>query len=618
MQPLPSRVQRAVTTLAALLAIAASAPIARALPPESDRWLERRSQHFTFFGNGGEKPTVAIATYFETLRAAFAALVPSVPLRTAPMDVYVFRDPASLGPYAAVRQGGDPTHPAGYYRSAEYVKLCAITAGDDRVSLEAAVRAYLTDVSATTFPSAPPWVQAGLAELYAGLSAVDGKIEIGRPVPPFVLLLRRNPPIPVSKLFTMTKPTRNDGIIGAPSVFEAESWALMHYLLIGEPELRPKALRFLQALAQGAPARAAFDDAFGATAVGELDAALRTYVARDSMAFFALPTSSIRVTAPGDPVPLSRRDVLYRLGWLLANIDESNASEAETHFRAALAIDPAHGPSLAGLGWIRSRAKKFNEAAPFFAQALAAGADDPMIATMAGRNLLAQYGAERGTFEAPKALSESVAGARALLERAVAACPSCAEAHAALGATYLYDPGDVAPGIAEIDTALTLAPPRADPLLNLVSLHARRGDRAKAQAVVDGPIVALDDPVALSSARERLAFSDLAAINAKIAAGDLDGALAILTAARDAATTPRLRAQFESEIARIAPVALKNQQVARFNEAVNLANAGDWNGAGALCDALLKETLDDQLRPRIEDLRARATAASAPKVKKPK
>jgi len=35
------------------------------------------------------------------------------------------------------------------------------------------------------------------------------------------------------------------GLIGAPSVFDAESWALMHHLLIGNQDARPKTLAFL-------------------------------------------------------------------------------------------------------------------------------------------------------------------------------------------------------------------------------------------------------------------------------------------------------------------------------------------------------------------------------------
>ncbi len=310
---------------------------------------------------------------------------------------------------------------------------------------------------------------------------------------------------------------------------------------------------------------------------------------------------------------MSRRDTLYRLGWLLANIDEANAPQAEAHFRAALAIDPAHGASEAGLGWIRSRAKQYDEAIPFFDRALTDGAVDPVSLTMAGRNLLAQYGAKRGTFEAPKEIPESVSRARALFQRAIAACPKCSEPHAAMGATYLYDSGPPAPGIAELEIALSLAPARSDPLLNLVSLYARSGDRARGQAIIDGPIDALGDVAVTASARERLAFADLAAINAKIAAGDLDGALMLLSSARDSAATPRLKAQFESEIARITPVAAKNRHVAKFNDAVALANVGNWKAAGVACDELLAEPLDEALKPRVEDLKQRAVAATAKK-----
>jgi tetratricopeptide (TPR) repeat protein len=600
-----------VVLAAAVLSIAA--PPTAALPPESDAWHVRKSEHFTVLGDGDEKSTLKTAEFFEIRRAAFGMLVPNVPLRTAPMDIYVFKTPAALVPYSLLKTGVDPTKPTGYYRSAEYVKLTAVMANQEAGSLEVAVGGYLSDVAQTTYPTAPPWVQSGLAQIYSGLIANGEEFDIGRLIRSHVILLRRDPGVPFQNLFAMTKPVPPPGLIGAPSVFDAESWALMHYLLIGSQEARPKTLAFLAALAENKPARQAFDAAYGPEFASTLDATLAAYVARESLPFVALPKNILRIQPCGDAAPMSRRDTLHRLGWLLVNIDEANAPQAEAHFRAALAIDPAHGASEAGLGWLRSRAKQYDEAIPFFDRALADGADDPVTLTMAGRNLLAQYGAKRATFEAPKEIPESVARARAMFRRAIVACPKCGEPRAALGATYLYDPGPSAPGIAELEIALSLAPARSDPLLNLVSLYARSGDRARGQAIIDGPINALGDAAVTASARERLAFADLAAINTKIAMGDLDGALTLLNSARDSAATPRLKAQFESEIARITPVAANNRHVAKFNDAVALANAGNWKAAGMACDELLAEPLDEALKPRVEDLRRRAVAATAKK-----
>jgi shikimate kinase len=56
---------------------------------------------------------------------------------------------------------------------------------------------------------------------------------------------------------------------------------------------------------------------------------------------------------------------------------------------------------------------------------------------------------------------------------------------------------------------------------------------------------------------------------------------------------------------RIETFAVRNRQLARFNEAVTLANQGDWKRAMTLCDALLVESLDDELRSRVQELRAR-------------
>lgn len=295
-----------------------------------------------------------------------------------------------------------------------------------------------------------------------------------------------------------------------------------------------------------------------------------------------------------------------RLGSLLGSLDPDRAGAAEAHLRAALAIDPGCAPALAGIAWLRSRDGKFEEAARLYDDAIAKGDEDPLLPLLAARNLLAGDRASRGAFETSATLPEAVARARALLETYVAAHPSDAEALGTLGATYIPDPGEVAPGIAALESSMRLQTPRADVLLNLLTLYGRKGEREKAEALIAGPITELDEPKTLQVARERLAFADFAVVNGKLAGGDLDGALEVLRAARERAASDAVRARIDSEIARIEPVAKKNRLVAQYNDAVAKFNKGDRKGAAELLDAILASGPDEEMRGLAEELLKKA------------
>lgn len=601
MDRFPWHPSRAPCLIAALVALFLSIVDAFALPSAQDRWQELRSSHFTFFGDANSKTLRAFAARFESLFASLAVLMPGVELRSpGPTDVFVFRDLDSMRPYSKVRAEVDTTHPAGYFRFTPYGDALVVAATEEPGDLEIVFRAYLAHVVRSTFPKAPSWIETGMSETFASLTVTPKRVEIGRPIVAHVALLRSAETIPVRELFAMKRRVEGD-LTAAAADFRAESWAVVHYFLVSDDALRPKMVKYLELLARGTPAASAFDQSLGPT-TGDLDVALREYVRRPSLAYLTVPLDKLALKTVGEPRPMERKETLYRLGRLLTSLDDSNRPEAEAHFRAALAIDPAHGPSQAGLAWLLSMAKQFDEAAALFESASAHGGEDALTLLFAARNLLAQAAASRGAFDAPKPVPEGIARARRLLERTLELDGHNLEARVSLGATYVYDPGEVSAGIKALDDALALIPPRADILLDLVSLCVRKGDRAKAQAVVDGPLAELGDPETLVAAQERLAFADLAEINAKIAAGDLYGALEILKRSRDTAPTPRLRARFEAEIARVEPVAARNRQVARYNAAVKLVNADDRKGAKAILDALLAEGPDAELRGLVEEL----------------
>jgi len=96
--------------------------------------------------------------------------------------------------------------------------------------------------------------------------------------------------------------------------------------------------------------RAAFQKVFGSDPSG-LERELRNYV-RSYTFHYTRAAIQPEANLAMEVRPMAWPDVLFRLGDLLANVDDEHRAAAEEHFRAALAARPDYGPALGGLGYL--------------------------------------------------------------------------------------------------------------------------------------------------------------------------------------------------------------------------------------------------------------------------
>src|SRR5206468_5894603 len=127
----------------------------------------------------------------------------------------------------------------------------------------------------------PPWVDEGLAELYATFEERNGGTSalLGAPDLRHVALLRGSTLMSLRELMAVdhSSPVYNEG--NRRSVFYAESWALMHYLVLGNRTRTPQLGIYLEKLKGGAPPEQAFRDAFGDD-IAALERELNEYIRR--------------------------------------------------------------------------------------------------------------------------------------------------------------------------------------------------------------------------------------------------------------------------------------------------------------------------------------------------
>ncbi len=128
------------------------------------------------------------------------------------------------------------------------------------------------------FDSLPVWLNEGLAEFW-GNTIIDGdRVYEGHYVPYHLQTLRQRSPLSLAALFAVKHGSPEYSEQNRATIFYAQSWALVHYLVLGSDERRGQVNRFAALIQAGRPAKEAAQEAFGD--IGTLDKELRSYVQR--------------------------------------------------------------------------------------------------------------------------------------------------------------------------------------------------------------------------------------------------------------------------------------------------------------------------------------------------
>jgi tetratricopeptide (TPR) repeat protein len=467
------------------------------LPSERDTWQRGTSAHFTYYTNADERRVRDLAANLERLvdllssrKGAKASPVPTA--------VYVFRDDKSFQHYKR-NPDGSVKSLAGFFVQDDLSNFVAMDASTStpRVILHE----YLHQFSAYNFPALPLWLDEGLAEFYSTFSTSDKGAQVGRPVHEHVLWLRANKLIPLPRLFAVAHDDPEYNEENKQGVFYAESWALVHLLLLGDQAKHGTQLTdFIDHLNQGQSpkdALAVLED------VGALQKELESYVRRNAFTFRneAFEDGDLAVGVAFQP--LSREDTLFRLGDLLLHTSELPADAAD-HFRAALAVAPNHGGALGGLALIEANAGRWPQAVAGFERAVAATPEDPELRLRLAQALHQAEFQER-TRTAGGETPPRLLLAREHAAKAVALRPDTFDSQFLLGLTYAFQSKDVEPGIAALERAHALAPGRSDVLLALAGLQMTARRLEDAEGSLEEVARSASEPVLVARAREGLA-----------------------------------------------------------------------------------------------------------------
>ena len=294
-----------------------------------------------------------MARQFERFRAALHELWPWARIDPgSPITVYAARNEASLRRLLPAFWEGRGARPAGVFlagRGRSYVALrtdVPVPRPGQGNPFHVPYHEYVHLVLDLNFAGLPAWLHEGLAEFLGATVIREDVIELGTPIPSHLFLLRERKLLPTADLFRIERFSADYSEGDRATVFYAQSWALVHYLMQDERAGQGRRIsEYLRLRAAGVDDPDATRRALGDP--GGLHRAVEGYVRGLS---FAVRRLSVPPDAAGEPSKareLGASEVLTARAALLLVADRRD--EARALFEKALELDPGDAAAREGL-----------------------------------------------------------------------------------------------------------------------------------------------------------------------------------------------------------------------------------------------------------------------------
>ena len=269
-----------------LAAFAIGLSVCGAVAAADKPWIEVKSQHFTVLSNAGDKQARRIAWQLEQVRATFQALWPSAKLQSGkPFVAFAVKDEATmkqLVPEYWERKGG--IRPAGMFVSGSdrhYIATRVDISEPDQARVNpyyGVYQGYVTKLlDATAGFRMPLWLYRGMMQLLGNTVVQSNEVLIGALIPWHFETLRQRSRLPLRTLFAVDRRSPEYLDEGRRPVFDAESWALCHYLMFGNNGANAQRFSvFMNMLAERNDLETAMKEAYGG--VDAVDKAFSYYL----------------------------------------------------------------------------------------------------------------------------------------------------------------------------------------------------------------------------------------------------------------------------------------------------------------------------------------------------
>jgi len=419
----------------------------------TSRWVEVRAPHFTVYSDGSAKQARQVAWQFEDIRELFHRLWPWARLDPSrPIVILAVKDESGLKallPEYWERKGG--FRPAGLFVTGEdkhYIALRTDLA-DEYESWEEnpyhlAYHEYVHLIVDLNFGRLPAWVNEGLAEFYGATIIGRNEIRQGKPLRSSIYLLRERTQMPIEALLQVDYNSREYDEQDRASVFYAQSWALVHYFLLGDEGAHRQSFANYLSLLKGEGA----DEQAARPALGDLaklGRQLESYVRR-----FAFTYLRIKLAGEAGRAEMPTRDLAEAESLAVRgdfHLARGRFQAARPLLEQAVERAPDLAAAHASLGLLDLREEKRDEARRRVARAVELDSKSFLIHYL---DAILNMG--------PLETRESLAPVEQSLERSVTLNHDFAPAYALLAEVSGYRSGNYAGAVPLARRAVALEP----------------------------------------------------------------------------------------------------------------------------------------------------------------
>jgi tetratricopeptide (TPR) repeat protein len=432
------------------------------------RWLEVRTPNFEIVSSLREKATIELARDLEAFHAgvAYALHLPrSASATNDPTRVYAFDGRGLARPFA-VRGASSHLLPL-LRRRVVVLRTGGGVRGDATRLLRERYSRHMLRRHAGHLR--PLWYAEGLGQFASTIELHGATVRIGGVIDEHLRVLRdwsRGSLASTLGANDLERWTSRDR-----ARFEAESWALVHYLELGaqtRPNESPALVRYAQALDGGASQQEAARRAFDASET-ELAERLDEYLERGGLRWVAVRPRAVFEIGEPRPVALPRDSALIELAELALAIERTK--QARRYFEMARATNPHNARAHAGLGSVEWLSQRWSEAEPHYREALAIAPGDASVQHDVG----AYFHARAGRASSSSERTQLLESARRHYRRSLTIDPRRADTRARMGETFLLEDEDAEQGLAWLETALQVRPDSLEIALISARLQKKLG-----------------------------------------------------------------------------------------------------------------------------------------------
>ena len=454
-----------------------------------DNWVKVTSKHFTLVGNASERDIRTVGTKLEQFRHVFSQLFPQVSVNSSvPITVVVFKNKSAYTPFMPV-YNGKVSEVAGYFQPGQDINYITLTSDFSNANPYATIfHEFVHSLTNESTAHLPLWFSEGIAEFYEMLEVTDKdtKVMLGAPIAHHIFRLRETKFMSLPQLFAVKHGSPEYNERDKKGIFYAESWALVHYLLLGNNQKRqPQFVQFINLLNTGASIEDCFTKAFQ-TDFATMEKELKTYIGNTTYPVLRYTTKE-KLTFDDEMTtePIGDAEANYYLGDLLAH---QRRTEAEKYLQTAIQLDPTFAPAHASLGLRRVYMGQFAEAEKYLEKAVAYD--------KAGKNHLIYYYYAQALLQQGSTTGErqilsrefdpqKAALIRTNLQRAIAIKPTFAHSYSLLSFIHMVTGADLNETVAMLKRARQFAPGEQNLAFQLAQVYMRQEKYDEAKKVLE-------------------------------------------------------------------------------------------------------------------------------------